>query len=155
VVDRGCDAGDLAPAINAGTVFRVLLAPWRKADLLRLVTDASDRLSELRRGDRLAQPPHEVHRHLGQEGRETDLIPQGPPMSEVVAAVARVAPTASTVLLRGESGCGKEVLARTIHRVSPRASGPFIAVNCAALPEVLLESELFGHERGAFTGADR
>ena len=74
-------------------------------------------------------------------------------MRPVVDAVQRVAPTSATVLLRGESGTGKEILARTIHRRSRRAGGPFVAINCAVLSENLLESELFGHEKGAFTGA--
>jgi len=73
----------------------------------------------------------------------------------VLSAAARVAPTETTVLLQGESGTGKELVARRIHQLSPRKCGPFVGVNCAALPEQLIESELFGYERGAFTGAQR
>jgi transcriptional regulator with GAF, ATPase, and Fis domain len=74
-------------------------------------------------------------------------------MTAVVEALARVAKTGATVLLQGESGTGKEVAARLIHETSPRAKKPFIAINCAVLKEELLESELFGHEKGSFTGA--
>src|SRR5882672_4432655 len=81
------------------------------------------------------------------------VIGQSPEWRQVLRKAAQVAVTETTVFLQGESGTGKEVIARFIHRASPRKSGPFVAINCAALPEHLLESELFGYERGAFTGA--
>lgn len=82
-----------------------------------------------------------------------NMVGESGPMREVYQFLSRVAPTESTVLLCGESGTGKELAARALHRNSPRAAKPFVAINCAALTETLLESELFGHERGAFTGA--
>lgn len=86
---------------------------------------------------------------------DTDAIGSSPAWLGVLAAARRVAKTEVTVFLQGESGTGKEVIARLIHQVSPRRHGPFVAVNCPALPEQLLESELFGYERGAFTGAQQ
>jgi transcriptional regulator with PAS, ATPase and Fis domain len=82
-------------------------------------------------------------------------IGSSPAWQRVLAAAVRVATTEATVFLQGESGTGKEVIARLIHQASPRKDGPFVAINCAALPEQLLESELFGYERGAFTGAQQ
>jgi len=108
----------------------------------------------------LAQRALERKRLLAARDREAARIEGGleltwgdPVMAPVVNAMQKVAPTTATVLLIGESGTGKEVAARALHRMSGRADGPFVAVNCATLSETLLESELFGHEKGAFTGA--
>ena len=91
---------------------------------------------------------------VGRLEGSSELFGETPVMREVREKIARVAPTSATVLIIGETGTGKELVARAIHRQSPRAVKPFLAVNCAAFSETLLESELFGHERGAFTGAD-
>ena len=82
-----------------------------------------------------------------------EIIGESPALKEVLRQVEVVAPTDATVLLQGETGTGKELLARAVHQLSARRDHPFVTVNCAAIPAGLLESELFGHERGAFTGA--
>jgi len=96
-----------------------------------------------------------VNRFLSQETDEAEqeLLGNSPAMQELRQLIRKVARTQATVLIQGESGTGKELVARAIYRESPRASGPFIKVNCAAIPENLIESEFFGHEKGAFTGA--
>lgn len=102
---------------------------------------------------RLSEDKIILERQLGYEGNLAGLVGRTPVMQQLFGLVRQVAPTKASVLITGESGTGKEVLARAIHSVSPRAKDPFVALNCAALPESLIESELFGHEKGAFTGA--
>jgi transcriptional regulator with PAS, ATPase and Fis domain len=94
-----------------------------------------------------------AQRRLRDLGFLGSLVGRSKKMQEVMSLVAMVAPSRASVLITGESGTGKELVARTIHQLSPRHAKPFVAVNCAAIPESLMESEIFGHERGAFTGA--
>ncbi|RMG28717.1 MAG: PEP-CTERM-box response regulator transcription factor [Gammaproteobacteria bacterium] len=113
-------------------------------ELLAFIVDRAWQQHELER----------ENRRLSRQGMG-DLIATSPQMQPVVRMIEKVAPTDVTVLLLGESGTGKEVLARALHARSPRAEGPWVAINCAAIPESLLESELFGYEKGAFTGAHK
>src|SRR4051812_45539918 len=106
------------------------------------------------RAERLEAKVQSLSRELESKS-EARVIGQSPQWIDVLKKATQVAETETTVLVTGESGTGKEVVARFIHRASPRRSGPFVALNCAALPEQLLESELFGYERGAFTGAQQ
>ena len=132
----------------------------RVADLLALAL-SHQRLAEAARRDAAARETaahleakvETLTRELEARSGHRRVIGRSPQWKDVLAQAARVAQTETTVLLTGESGTGKEVVARFIHQGSPRKNGPFVAINCAALPDQLLESELFGHERGAFTGA--
>ncbi len=99
------------------------------------------------------QKTDELKRDLSLRGVLGDLVGTSPAMRQIFSLIRQVAPTSAPVLIRGESGTGKELVAREIHKCSPRGEGPFVAINAAALPETLIESELFGHEKGAFTGA--
>jgi transcriptional regulator with PAS, ATPase and Fis domain len=94
-----------------------------------------------------------LRRQLREHGNFGSLIGSAPEMRKLYQIIEQAAPTSASVLIMGESGTGKELVAQTIHQLSPRAAFPFIAINCAAIPETLLESEIFGHEKGAFTGA--
>jgi len=102
---------------------------------------------------RLAEEAERLQRQLLYQGVLVDLVGTCPAMQQVFSLIRQVAPSRAAVLVTGESGTGKELVARAIHHLSPRRDGPFVAINCAALPETLMESELFGHEKGAFTGA--
>ena len=114
---------------------------------LRLLLDRASSQS------RLVEHAERLERQLSYQGVLGELTGASAPMQEVFSLVRQVAPSRAAVLVSGESGTGKELVARAVHQLSPRRDGPFVAVNCAALPETLIESELFGHEKGAFTGA--
>ena len=111
------------------------------------------RIERVKRGHQLLRENTELREALQERHRIEGVIGESGQMQEVLDLVRRVAPSDATVLLRGESGTGKELIAKAIHYASARRKGPLVKVNCAALPETLLESELFGHEKGAFTGA--
>jgi two-component system response regulator HydG len=105
--------------------------------------------------NRLKRENEDLKARLGERFDRKNLIGQSPAMGRLLEIIAQVAPTEATVLIAGESGTGKEMIANAIHYNSPRKDAPFIKINCAALTETLLESELFGHEKGSFTGAER
>jgi DNA-binding NtrC family response regulator len=132
-------------AIEAGA-FWYIEKPL-KGPVLRALLDRA--LGKARDARQLAA----LQRQLREAGRLGELVGASKPMQDVMRVVEMAAPSSASVLITGETGSGKEVVARTIHKLSPRASGPFIAINCSAIPESLMESEIFGHERGAFTGA--
>jgi DNA-binding NtrC family response regulator len=152
----GGGAGPGGGAAGAGNpelrhVLQRLLEPSQSESLVLAgaapVTPA--RLEEGRRERVVAREPA-----LAVESIE-GLVGRAPVMLELASLIRKVAPTLATVLIEGETGTGKEVVAQALHRLSPRAAKPMVVLNCAAIPEALLEAELFGHARGAFTGADR
>jgi two-component system, NtrC family, response regulator HydG len=123
-----------------------LTKPLQRAQLLRVVRQALERRS-------LIQQNRALQQRLDDLLRQGNMIGVSPAFKQMMTLIRQVADSSATVLVQGESGTGKELAARAIHDGSPRHAGPFVAVNCAALPETLLESELFGYEKGAFTGA--
>ncbi|WP_284069723.1 nitrogen regulation protein NR(I) [Brachymonas denitrificans] len=136
---------DLDSAVSAfqGGAYEYLPKPFDVQRAVELVRRAVEQRRGAAEPERSGEQPE-----LAQE-----MLGQAPAMQEVFRAIGRLAHSAATVLITGESGTGKELVARALHRHSPRADGPFVAINTAAIPRDLLESELFGHERGAFTGA--
>jgi two-component system nitrogen regulation response regulator GlnG len=128
--------------------YDCLLQPVHLPELRRVIEEALDVSHRMRQSDATEEP-------LADPEAECEIIGYCPAMGEVYKAIGRVAAQDVPILITGESGTGKELVARAIHQHSSRAQKPFLALNCAAIPENLLESELFGHEKGAFTGADR
>ncbi|MBA3442017.1 MAG: sigma-54-dependent Fis family transcriptional regulator [Pyrinomonadaceae bacterium] len=114
---------------------------------LRMVIERAVEYAETRRENEA------LRRQLTDRGAFGELVGNAEPMRRIYTLIEQVAPSSASVLITGESGTGKELVARTIHNLSPRRNAPFVAINCSAIPETLMESELFGHERGAFTGA--
>jgi DNA-binding NtrC family response regulator len=144
ITGKGSDERAVA-AIEAGAFWYIekpLKAPVLRALLDRALGKARDR-------KQLAT----LTRELRDSGRLGELVGASKPMQELMHLVELAAPSSASVLITGETGSGKEIAARSIHRLSPRAGQSFVAINCSAIPETLMESEIFGHEKGAFTGA--
>jgi DNA-binding NtrC family response regulator len=155
------ERGDLTPAIALtafGSMEKALSAVHDLRAFWFLEKPVEPRafkilLKRAIRFKRSLQKTDELKRELSLRGVLGDLVGKSPAMQEVFSVIRQVGPTSAPVLICGESGTGKELVARELHKCSPRCDGPFVAVNAAALPETLMESELFGHEKGAFTGA--
>lgn len=147
VVLTGKSSMDTAVAALRHGAFDYLTKPCRLIEIEALLGRVADKLE-------LTKKFEAVKRQLDRLEGSSELIGQSEAMDHVRNLISKVAPTNSTVLILGETGTGKELVAKAVHQQSLRADAPFVAINCGALPENLIESELFGHRRGAFTGAD-
>jgi DNA-binding NtrC family response regulator len=161
LLERLRDAGEMPPTIVLtafGSIEKAVQTvhelgaywfldkPYQPAVLKVLISRAGSHAG-------LLADKRNLERQLSYKGSLGDLVGTSPKMQEIFALLQQAGPSKACVLITGESGTGKELVARTLHALSPRRQGPFIAVNCAALPDTLIESELFGHEKGSFTGA--
>ena len=157
IVTAYTDVEVLIEAINLGRAYRYITKPWDAREVKGVLAQAVERFHLRRENRRLAEQLHQYAGYLAYQSHSAfdfgNIVGESGPLLEVLKRVEQVGPTTSTVLLQGETGTGKEMVARAVHLNSERADKPFVAVNCAALPSELLESELFGHEKGAFTGA--
>ena len=160
------DIEAIIQAINDGQVFYYINKPWEPDDLRLIIKRASEQYALVKQNKQLLRELQQANLRLQQENiilhQEAEkeyifqhIIGQSKAMQEVFKLVRKVIPTDITVLLTGETGTGKELIARAIHYNGPRKEKLFVTQNCAALPDTLLESELFGHTRGAFTGASQ
>ena len=140
------DVEQAKAAVNEESAYHYFEQPV-DTDKLRIVLDRALELTKARRENEL------LRRELQDRGAFGELIGSSAAMREIYSLIEQIAPSSASVLLTGESGTGKELVARTIHHLSPRREKPFVGINCSAIPETLMESELFGHEKGAFTGA--
>jgi DNA-binding NtrC family response regulator len=157
IVTAFTDVDVLIESINLGRIYRYVTKPWDSKEVRGVLIHAIERFALLRENRRLEE---QLSAYVGMLSKEAHsafsfgaIVGESPPLRDVLARVEQVAQTSSTVLLRGETGTGKEMVARAIHINSARESRPFVRVNCAALAPGVLESELFGHEKGSFTGA--
>jgi DNA-binding NtrC family response regulator len=157
IVTAFTDVDVLIESINLGRIYRYVTKPWDSKELRGILTHAIERFALLRENKTLQE---QLSHYVGMLSNDAHgefnfgaIVGDSPALRDVLVRVEQVAQTASTVLLRGETGTGKEMVARAIHINSARESRPFVRVNCAALAPGILESELFGHEKGAFTGA--
>src|SRR6478752_3435561 len=157
IVTAFTDVDVLIESINLGRIYRYVTKPWDAKELRGVLTHAVERFALVRENRRLEE---QLSAYVGMLSKEAHgaynfgaIVGESPALRDVLARVEQVAQTSSTVLLRGETGTGKEMVARAIHINSARETRPFVRVNCAALAPGVLESELFGHEKGSFTGA--
>jgi DNA-binding NtrC family response regulator len=157
IVTAFTDVEVLIESINLGRIYRYVTKPWDSKELRGILVQAVERFHLVRENRRLAE---QLAAYAGFLSRDAHgefnfgaIVGDSPPLRQVLTKVEQVAQTQATVLLRGETGTGKEMVARAIHINSAREARPFVRVNCAALAPGVLESELFGHEKGAFTGA--
>ena len=139
---------DTAVAALKEGAYDYIVKPFDPEELERVIEKAAEHAVLKCENERLKE-----HLELAVDSGAEEIIGESEAMQQVCELIATVAPTEATVLITGESGTGKELVARAVHRLSPRRSMPLVSVNCAGLPEGLIESELFGHEKGAFTGA--
>ena len=153
IVSAYSDSQRLLDALNKGRAQEYIVKPWRRAEVRRCIESWLTISKRRRNLTEQAQLTDSLMDEIQARPEKSSLIGENGGLENVLKLARKVAKTDTSVLVRGETGTGKEVAARFIHDNSPRAGKPFIRVNCAALSETLLESELFGHEKGAFTGA--